>query len=66
MRCQYEKCKIRLNILEELIKCRCGQVFCKYHRFSLNHDCNYDYQEEQRKELRKKIISVNNKKIIKI
>lgn len=39
--------------------CKCSFYFCKLHIFSENHDCSFNYKDEQ-----KKIIEIKNPKII--
>lgn len=34
-------------------KCHCGYVFCGEHRYSDAHDCDFDYQEDGRRQLTK-------------
>lgn len=34
-------------------KCHCGYVFCATHRYSDQHDCDYDYQTSGRQQLAK-------------
>jgi AN1-like Zinc finger len=33
------------------LPCRCGKVFCKYHRLPEQHQCAFDYKEQGRKDL---------------
>lgn len=47
-----KKCGKRLKLLFEF-KCRCGELFCAFHRFHDQHDCSFNYREEAIKELKK-------------
>lgn len=41
--CQYGDCKKRIKITD--YPCKCGNMYCKTHKLSENHDCKYDYRE---------------------
>lgn len=45
------KCNKRVGIT--IIQCRCGYSFCAKHRYSVAHDCTYDYKHSGRDQLRK-------------
>ncbi len=49
-------CNKKLPIF--VIKCKCNKNYCSIHRYSTEHNCEYDYQTEFKKELTK-----NNNKI---
>lgn len=34
-------------------ECKCGYVFCGEHRYSDKHDCDFDYRENAREQLKK-------------
>ena len=48
-RCGYESCRRRVSITNSFCKCRCGRVFCRLHRFSMNHACEYDFKASARR-----------------
>lgn len=41
--CQYGDCTKRIKITD--YPCKCGNMYCKLHKQSENHNCNYDYRE---------------------
>lgn len=54
-------CKKRL-LLTSLV-CRCGLKFCEMHRYPEEHECSYDYKNEGRKDLEKKLVRVSQPKV---
>lgn len=62
MRCSYEGCKKKITLVEQQTNmCRCGMVFCGKHRS--DHNCSFNYREEQRKELQKKMTKITPQKV---
>jgi len=57
-------CNKKLGLV--LFTCRCGDNFCAEHRMSENHNCTYDYQNENKKRLELQLIKVAGEKISKI
>lgn len=45
------------------IKCRCDYYFCSKHRYPEEHDCNINYQDINKIELKKSIVKCSFKKI---
>jgi predicted nucleic acid binding AN1-type Zn finger protein len=45
------KCNKRVGLT--IVQCRCGYCFCSKHRYSVAHDCSYDYKHSGRDQLRK-------------
>lgn len=39
MKCMKHGCARRLKLVDTVLKCVCGGVFCEAHRFFGNHDC---------------------------
>ena len=64
-RCSHTDCRKKLDITQKVIGlCKCGGCYCCIHRFE--HNCCYDYKENQNKN---KFIEENkciSKKIVKI
>ena len=51
------KCKKKLGLF--YIKCKCNNIFCNGHRYSEEHDCTYNYYEENKNN------NIKNNEIIK-
>ncbi|KAF8564438.1 hypothetical protein P879_09504 [Paragonimus westermani] len=47
-------------------QCRCGFLFCGYHRYTDRHNCTFDYQEQAQQEIRKANPTVMGEKIRKL
>ncbi|XP_042432658.1 zinc finger AN1 domain-containing stress-associated protein 15-like [Zingiber officinale] len=47
-------------------RCRCGDLFCKLHRYSDSHDCSFDYKAAGREQIAKANPLIRAVKIIKI
>ncbi|XP_042401060.1 zinc finger AN1 domain-containing stress-associated protein 15-like [Zingiber officinale] len=47
-------------------RCRCGDLFCKLHRYSDSHDCSFDYKAAGRDQIGKANPLIRAVKIIKI
>ena len=66
-RCDFKDCKKKIKILDTLSNtCKCGQCFCRIHKFYLHHNCTFDYKTIGRKKLLETNIKVVAEKIIKI
>lgn len=46
--------------------CRCGKVFCGIHRYSDQHNCDYDYRADAQAKIRKENPVVVGEKVQKI
>lgn len=64
--CSLNTCNKRLTLVESDIKCKCNKIFCLKHRYSLYHNCDFDYKKEHKEQLGKKLEKVINDKIKKI
>lgn len=49
-------CSRKLMLSEQEIKCRCGNHFCSNHRYFEDHNCSFDFQAEELKNLSKSLI----------
>ncbi|KAF7254971.1 hypothetical protein EG68_08642 [Paragonimus skrjabini miyazakii] len=47
-------------------QCRCGFLFCGYHRYTDRHNCTFDYQEQAQQDIRKANPTVMGEKIRKL
>jgi len=54
-KCNFENCKKKLGIIS--YKCNCGSYYCRKHRYSWMHNCNYNFKEHGRI----KLMEENNK-----
>jgi len=46
--CAFENCNRKLKLID--FACKCEKIFCKIHRLPENHNCVYDYKENNNKE----------------
>ena len=45
------------------MKCRCGKTVCITHRYANDHNCEFDYRSNDRKQLEKENQLITQKKI---
>lgn len=57
-------CKKKTGIIS--YDCRCGNKYCSKCKFPETHNCTFDYIKDGKEELTKKLIKVENDKIITI
>lgn len=55
MLCNFEGCNNKIYLTDTILKCKCGKVFCRKHRFFKQHQCDYEYFEEFTKSLKEKL-----------
>ena len=46
--CAFENCNKKLKLTD--YPCKCGIIYCKFHRDPLIHNCSYDYKENSLKQ----------------
>jgi hypothetical protein len=52
-RCNVKNCNKKLSIAElQIGLCKCNKVYCSKHRIFSNHDCDYNYKQENEKKLK--------------
>ena len=51
--CCLEGCNKKLKIIDLTITCRCGNQYCKNHRFAEFHNCSFDYRQEDQSKIEK-------------
>jgi predicted nucleic acid binding AN1-type Zn finger protein len=61
-RCQH--CSKKLGLV--LFTCRCGGDFCAEHRLSDDHQCGYDFKEENKRKLSQELVKVVGQKLDKL
>jgi hypothetical protein len=54
-KCNYKKCKIKLNMLD--FNCGCGGKYCLIHRLPESHNCIYNYKEFEKNKLSEKLLN---------
>ena len=57
-------CNKKLPIF--IIKCKCNKLLCSIHRYPNEHDCQYDYKESFKQELKQKYKKLKVEQIEKI
>ena len=62
MRCAF--CNKKIGIIE--YDCRCEKKFCTRCRLPEQHKCSFDHKLFEKQKLNKKMVKVDNEKIIKI
>ena len=62
VRCHMEDCNRSVRLVDQY-ECRCGNIYCKYHKFLTDHDCMYDYRKEHKEKLEKDNPEVKGSKI---
>jgi hypothetical protein len=65
LRCQVPSCNKKLTLTNNF-ECHCKNFYCIKHKFSLDHNCTFDYKNKQRNILEKTLIKVTADKIVKI
>lgn len=65
LRCSLSSCNKKLTLTNNF-ECECGNFYCIKHKFSLDHDCQFDYKNKQRNILQNTLIKVTTDKVIKI
>ena len=63
-RCECNGCIKKLNLCT--IKCKCDKYFCDSHRYSSEHNCEYNYNSEHINKLKNQLIKIESDKINKI
>ena len=46
--CAFENCNKKIKLTD--YACKCGVIYCKFHRDPLIHNCSYDYKENNLKQ----------------
>ena len=65
-RCSFQGCNKKLKLTD--LQCRCNLKYCQLHRLPEKHNCSYDIMSEEKKRLKKKLMSEKtvNSKVIPI
>ena len=62
--CHHSDCQRKLKISN--LSCKCGKIFCKFHKYPEQHKCDYDYKEKAHVEKKIEIMKSISNKIQKI
>lgn len=62
--CAFENCNRKLKLTD--FACKCEKKFCKIHRLPEDHDCVYDYKENNNKQNKIEAMKCISDKIEKI
>ena len=46
--CAFEGCTKKIKITD--YPCKCEKMYCKFHKLPENHNCSYDYKENNNKQ----------------
>ena len=46
--CSFVGCTKKIKLTD--FACKCEKYFCKFHKDPLNHNCGYDYKENDKKQ----------------
>jgi predicted nucleic acid binding AN1-type Zn finger protein len=63
-RCNHSNCNKKIKLSD--YSCKCGKYFCSQHIFYVNHECDYNYKEENNKENEIKKLECTSIKLEKI
>lgn len=66
VKCNLEKCNKRVSDLLPQLFCKCKKIFCKNHIFFTEHDCNFNFYEENKIKIKSENKKIFKEKIIKI
>mgnify|MGYP001350986162 FL=1 len=62
--CPYDDCNRKLKLIN--YPCKCKKIFCKLHKQPEQHNCEYDYKENNNKNNKIEEMKCISKKINKI
>ena len=62
--CAFENCNRKLKLTD--YACKCEKIFCKIHRLPEDHNCVYDYKENNNKQKKIEAMKCISDKIEKI
>lgn len=62
IKCSYDECKKKIDLVSQY-PCKCGNIYCKYHKFTLDHSCTYNYKKVHEEKLKKENPEIKGKKI---
>lgn len=62
--CNYDGCQRKLKLTDQ--QCKCGKKFCRFHKFSEDHKCDYNYKSQEIKDNDIKLLECRPTKIHKI
>jgi len=63
-KCMFEGCSQKLTLTS--MPCKCEKTYCSKHRHSEDHDCKYDYKQNQKELLSSQMVKVVGNKVDKV
>jgi len=63
-RCQHDGCSVKLMLAD--FACKCKGFYCSQHRFSIAHNCSFDYKGATKETLTKQMPAVSAQKMERI
>lgn len=63
-KCMFEGCSQKLGLTN--MPCKCGETHCSKHRHSEDHDCKYNYKQNQKELLSSQMVKVVGNKVDKV
>ncbi len=62
--CAFKNCNRKLKLTD--FACKCEKIFCKIHRLPEDHNCIYDYKENNNKQKKIEALKCVSEKLDKI
>ena len=62
--CAFQECNKKLKLTD--YSCKCENIYCKFHRDPLIHNCIYDYKENILKQNKIESLLYKSNKVLKI
>lgn len=62
--CSFVNCNKKIKLTD--FACKCEKYYCKLHKDPLNHNCSYDYKENNNKQKRIEELLCKSVKVQKI
>ena len=62
--CSFVNCTKNIKLTD--FACKCDKFYCKYHKDPLNHNCSYDYKENDKKQKKIEELTCKSVKIQKL
>ena len=62
--CAFQNCNKKIKITD--FACKCENYYCKYHKDPLNHNCSYNYKENNNKQKLIENMECKSIKLLKI
>lgn len=63
-KCNFDGCNKKLKITD--MSCKCGKIFCQFHKFPEEHKCEFNYNSEENKRKTIESLECKSNKIQKL